>query len=111
MPQIGLFTREGDSFSGRVQTLTLYLELAIVPAEPGDSDNTPDYRVLRGTDDGPEVGAGWTRTSEKAGEYVSLQLDDPTFHEPIRARLFQNSEDTTSWSLHWSRPRDRGETA
>lgn len=83
----GHLTR-GDSFSGRIHTFTLDLELTIVPVEPGDSDNTPDYRVLRGIDDGQEVGAGWTRTSEKAGEYVSLQLDDPTFHEPIRARLF-----------------------
>ncbi|CAN7488224.1 DUF736 domain-containing protein [Aminobacter sp. LjRoot7] len=111
MPQIGLFTREGDSFSGRIHTFTLDLELTIVPVEPGDGDNTPDYRVLRGIGDGQEVGAGWTRTSEKAGEHVSLQLDDPTFHEPIRARLFRKGDDATSWSLHWSRPRDRSETA
>lgn len=111
MPQIGLFTREGDSFSGRIHTFTLDLELTIVPVGSGDGDNTPDYRVLRGIDDGQEVGAGWTRSSEKAGEYVSLQLDDPTFHEPIRARLFRKGDDATSWSLHWSRPRDRSETA
>ena len=34
---------------------------------------------------------------------------DPTFGQPIRANLFQNGDDKTSWSLHWSRPRDRAE--
>jgi uncharacterized protein (DUF736 family) len=29
--------------------------------------------------DGAEIGAGWKRTGEKAGDYVSLQIDDPTF--------------------------------
>ncbi|WP_413993296.1 DUF736 domain-containing protein [Labrys okinawensis] len=111
MAQIGQFTREANGFFGRVHTLTLNLELTIVPAEPSDAENAPDYRVLRGAEDGPEVGAGWTRSSDKAGEYISLQLDDPTFDEPIRARLFQNGDDATSWLLHWGRPRERGERA
>lgn len=109
--QIGQFTREVTGFVGRVHTLTFHLELAIVSVDPGDTENAPDYRIHRGSEDGPEVGAGWTRTSDKAGEYISLQLDDPTFDEPIRARLFQNGDDASSWSLHWNRPRERGEKA
>ena len=38
---------------------------------------------------GPEVGAGWKRNGEKAGDYVSLHLDDPSLRQPIRANLFQ----------------------
>src|SRR3546814_15524181 len=60
-------------------------------------------------DDGPEIGAGWKRTGEKAGDYVSLQIDDPALALPIRANLFQSAEDKSAWSLHWNRPPKRGE--
>ena len=109
MQQIGEFTRQKTGYSGRIHTLSLNLDIAIVTAGASDTDNAPDYRVHIGNNDGPEIGAGWKRSSEKAGEYVSIQLDDPTFANPIRANLFQNGDDKMSWSLHWSRPRDRGE--
>lgn len=109
MPQIGEFTRNQTGYWGRIQTLALNLEIAIVAAEASDTENTPDYRVHVGGEDGPHIGAGWKRSGEKAGEFVSLQIDDPTFAQPIRANLFQNGNDKKSWSLHWSRPRDRAE--
>lgn len=109
MTQIGEFTRTKTGFSGRIHTLSLKLGIAIVPAETSDAENAPDYRVHADNDDGPEIGAGWKRSSDKAGNYLSIQLDDPTIAHPIRANLFQNGDDKTAWSLHWSRPRDRGE--
>jgi uncharacterized protein (DUF736 family) len=109
MTQIGQFTRHKTGFSGRVHTLALNLDVAIVPAEPTDTENAPDYRLHAGDDDGPEIGVGWTRNSEKAGEYVSIHLDDPSFVQPIRARLFRNGDDAASWSLHWGRQRERSE--
>lgn len=110
MPQIGEFTREESGFTGRIHTLTLYREITILPVEPSEVENAPNYRVHHGADDNaPEIGAAWTETSEKAGEYLSLLIDDPTFTQPIRARLFQNGADATSWSLHWNRPQKRGE--
>jgi len=109
MTQIGQFTRQANGFSGRVHTLALDLDIAIVPAEPSDAENAPDYRLHAETEDGPEIGAGWKRSSEKAGEYLSIHLDDPSFAQPIRAKLFRNGDDVTSRSLHWSRPRERGE--
>ncbi len=110
MPQIGEFTREKSGFTGRIQTLALEHNISIVPAELSDVEKAPNYRVHLGADDnGPEIGAAWTESSEKAGEYLSLLIDDPTFPQPIRARLFQNGADATSWSLHWSRPQKRGE--
>ncbi|SFU22467.1 DUF736 domain-containing protein [Mesorhizobium sp. YR577] len=112
MPQIGEFTGDKSGFIGRIHTLTVRCELAIVPAEPSDAENAPDYRVHQGKDgNGPEIGAAWIRTGEKAGEYLSLLLDDPAFPQPIRTRLFQNGADVTSWSLHWTRPQKRGERA
>lgn len=109
MPQIGQFTAENENFVGRVHTLTLYRELTIVPAEDSATENAPDYRVHHGDADGPEIGAAWKRTGEKAGEYLSVLLDDPALPQPIRANLFQNGSDKTSWSLHWSRLKPRDE--
>ena len=108
MPQIGEFTREAIGFTGRIQTLTLEREIAIVPAESSEAENAPDYRVHHGTDaDGPEIGAAWTRTGEKAGEYLSVLIDDPTLPHPFRANLFQNGKNAASWSLNWNRPPKR----
>ena len=110
MPQIGQFTHEKSGFVGRIHTLTLTQEVTIVPVEPSDAENAPDYRILHGGDDGaPEIGAGWKRTGEKAGDYVSLLIDDPAFAQPFRANLYQNGGDKTSWSLHWNRQPKRGE--
>lgn len=107
MTQIGQFTRETSGFVGRVHTLMIYREVTIVPTEPSEAENAPDYRVHHGADDGPEIGAAWTRTSEKAGEYLSLLIDDPALSQPIRARLFRNGDDESSWSLYWTRPTPR----
>lgn len=108
MPQIGEFTRTGTGFAGRIHTLSLDAEIAIVPAEPSEAENAPDHRVRRGADDtAPEIGAAWTRTGEKAGEYLSVLIDDPALPHPIRANLFRNASDAASWSLHWTRPAKR----
>lgn len=109
MSKIGQFTREKTGFVGRVHTLSLYRELTLIPAESSDAENAPDYRIHLGSDDGPEVGAGWKRTGEKAGEYVSLLIDDPTLAQPLRANLFQSGDDKNTWSLHWARPAKRKE--
>jgi uncharacterized protein (DUF736 family) len=109
MPQIGEFTRTKSGYSGRIRTLSLDIELTVVPAELSDAENAPDYRIHLRDEDGPEVGAGWKRTGERAGDYVSLQLDDPVFTQPIRANLFQSGDDKTVWGLHWNRPPKRAE--
>ena len=108
MAKIGHFTRQETGFSGHLQTLTLFCEICIVPAEQSDVTSAPDYRIFQGTDDlAPEIGAAWTRTSEKAGEYLSILIDDPALPEPIRAHLFCNGPEKTSWSLHWTRSAKR----
>ena len=109
MAQIGQFTRSKSGYSGRIRTLSLDAELVLVPAEHSDAENAPDYRIHLGDGDGPEVGAGWKRTGEKAGDYVSLVLDDPALTQPVRANLFQSSDDKSAWILNWNRPPKRGE--
>ena len=104
MPQIGTFERHDSGFVGRIETFTLAKDLTLVLAEAQDSENAPDYRLHVGNADGPEVGAGWKRTGERAGDYIAVVLDDPLLPLPIRANLFRASADGSSWSLHWNRP-------
>jgi uncharacterized protein (DUF736 family) len=113
MPQIGTFTRDEAGFIGHLTTLVLNQDVIIIAAEPSDAENAPQYRVhlFDGKNNEPaaEIGAGWKRSGEKAGEYVAVLIDDPTFPHPIRANLFGDDDAGNAWSLHWSRPRDRGE--
>ncbi len=112
MAQIGSFTRNKDTYSGRIQTLSLDAELVLVPIDPGNTDNAPDYRIHLGSDDtGPEVGAAWKRTGEKAGDYLSLLIDDPAFVQPLRANLFKADDTGTTFNLLWTRPSRRDEKA
>jgi uncharacterized protein (DUF736 family) len=112
MPEIGRFTRAGETFAGSVETLSLFRHVVIVPAQPSDAENAPDYRVHASDDGevepGPEIGAAWKRTGERAGDYLAVQIDDPALPQPIRANLFRD-EHSHDWSLRWSRPCDHAE--
>ncbi|AQS63406.1 hypothetical protein AGRHK599_LOCUS4945 [Rhizobium rhizogenes] len=82
--------------------LTLYRERTIVPAEPSDAENAPDYGTHHGTNDGPEIGAAWKRTGERADKYLSVLPDDPALLQAISANLFRDDAGGTPWSLHWN---------
>lgn len=106
--RIGTFVAADGGYAGHLQTLTLDIDLVLVPAETSDSENAPDYRVISGSDDeAREVGAGWKHVGEKAGDYVSLQIDDPGFVQPLRANLFKS--DGNAHVLVWSRPSRRAQ--
>lgn len=105
MPQIGTFTKTKTGFSGSIRTLLLDVELTIRPAEKSDAENAPDHRIF--TADDREVGAAWSRSGDRAGDYLSITLDDPTFTQPLRAALFQSEADAKIWNLMWSRQAKR----
>lgn len=108
MAQIGLFTRTADGYAGHIRTLTLDVELILIPAVDSSAENAPDYRIHIGADDtGPEIGAAWKRTGERAGDYLSLMIDDPSFTQPIRANLFQAESKAKGFHLLWNRPAKR----
>ena len=62
-------------------------------------EGAPDFRVYGGY---AELGAAWKARSngEEPRDYLSVQLDDPSFPEPIRAALFK--EDGAAF-LVWNR--------
>lgn len=101
--RIGTFVEQDGGYAGRLHTATLDIELALVPVEPTDSENAPDYRVVTGSDDHTrEVGAGWKHVGKKAGDFVIVQIDDPALSRPLRAHLFRT--DGAQYVLVWSRP-------
>lgn len=108
MTQIGIFTRNSDGFFGRIRTLALDAEVTILPADETDAENAPNHRIFG---DGLEVGAAWNRTGERAGAYLSVTIDDPSFVEPIRARMFESDTGKDVWNLHWTRKTRRDEQA
>lgn len=104
--RIGTFTAAAGGFAGHLHTLTLDIDLVLLPAESSDSESAPDFRIMAGSDEqAREVGAGWKHVGEKAGDYVALQIDDPMFAQPLRANLFQG--DGNAHVLVWSRPSRR----
>jgi uncharacterized protein (DUF736 family) len=104
--RIGTFRAADGGYSGQLQTLSLSIEISLVPADPSDSENAPDFRVVAGEDDDArEIGAGWKHVGEKAGDYVSVQIDDPSFVQPLRAYLFKG--DDNGHVLVWLRPSRR----
>ena len=107
MPQIGTFTKTKAGYAGHVRTLALDVELTIRPAETSDVEKAPDHRIYAADD--REVGAALNRSGEKAGDYLSVALDDPTFTQPIRAALFRSEADAKVWNLMWNRPSKRDE--
>lgn len=99
MANIGSFTVSSDGYVGTIRTLTVNVKARIVPNDQKKSEAAPDFRVYAGK---AELGAGWkARTNgEEPREYLSIQLDDPSFPEPIRAALF---EDDGAAYLVWNR--------
>lgn len=82
-------------------------DVVLIPANKTDADNTPDFRIRRDDEKGPEIGAAWKETGDRAGDYLSFQIDDPAFAQPIRANLFRSDDNDDAWSLHWNRPKPR----
>ena len=108
MTKIGEFRRTAGGFAGRIHTLALDATLCLVPANAGEAENAPDWRIHLGESDcGPEIGAAWNRDGERAGPYLSFQIDDPVLGKPIRANLFLVDAEKGLHHLRWSRPAKR----
>ena len=105
---IGNFQTASDGYAGQIRTLLLDAMIAIVPAQPSDAENAPQWRVLLvEADTGIEIGAGWNRTGERAGAFIALQIDDPALALPLRANLLRSGQNEDDYHLLWSRPAPR----
>ena len=87
--------------------LSAAISARLVPNDNRESEAAPHFRLLS---DGSELGAAWVRRSGADNqEFLSVQLDDPTFERPISAALFY-AEDGERAHLVWNR-RLKGENA
>lgn len=99
MATIGSFTAIPDGYTGTIRTLTVNVKAKIVANDQKKSESAPDFRVYAGR---AELGAAWKAQTngDERRDYLSVQLDDPSFPEPIRAALF---EDEGAAYLVWNR--------
>ena len=106
MATIGTFTKDGNGFSGSIETLTLKAKITFEPNSK-KSDNAPDYRVLLIADSfTSEIGAAWKKSSKEGAEYLSVSIDDPSFVEKINCRLVKTGSEQ-GHTLYWDRQRPR----
>jgi uncharacterized protein (DUF736 family) len=88
MTTIGSFRRDGESFVGRLATLQIDATVRLMPIEK-HSARAPDFRAFVGD---TECGAAWRPLDPTSGALLNLELDDPTWPEPISARLMAGEE-------------------
>jgi uncharacterized protein (DUF736 family) len=102
MANIGTFKKSGNEFQGEIVTLSVQTKnVRIVPETNRANDNAPSHRVYVGR---AEIGAAWSKRSTEGRDYLSVKLDDPSFHAPIYANLFDD-EGGEGHTLIWSRTR------
>lgn len=99
MAAIGTFTKQDDTFTGTIRTLTINVKTKIVPNPNKQNEKAPDMRVYAG---GAELGAGWWQEDKDKNRYLAVRLDDPSFAAPVRAALFENTDAATGVMM-WSR--------
>ena len=99
MATIGNFTPLDNGYVGTIRTLTINVKTRIVVNENRTKEGSPDFRVYAGQ---AELGAAWKArtTGDEPRDYLSVQLDDPSFAEPIHAALFDGEGDAR---LVWNR--------
>ena len=106
MATIGTFTKDGNGFSGSIETLALKAKITFEPNSK-KNDNAPDYRVfLIAESFTSEIGAAWKKTSREGAEYISASIDDPSFLEKINCRLVKTGSEQ-GHTLYWDRQRAR----
>lgn len=104
MAIIGTFTRSKAGYNGTIRTLTMNARVHLDP-NAKSSEKSPDFRVLTTPGD-VEIGAAWAKkSSETSREYLSVQLDDPSFAGAIYANLIEADEGT--FHLVWSRQKPK----
>ncbi|AYV46261.1 DUF736 domain-containing protein [Caulobacter flavus] len=99
MTTIGTFRRDGQDFVGRLSTLMIDASLRLTAVEKV-SASAPVFRAFVGE---AECGAAWRPTDPASGALLNVKLDDPTWPEPIHARLMAGEE---TCPLVWIRRQD-----
>ncbi len=77
MASIGSFKKVGNEFQGQIVTLSVQAKNVRIASEMNRAnDNAPSHRVFVGK---AEIGAAWSKRSNEGRDYLSAELDDPSF--------------------------------
>jgi uncharacterized protein (DUF736 family) len=87
---IGTFGREGDSFTGYIQSLTLDVARVHIDPVEKSSAHAPDYRLRSGQ---CEFGAAWSKKAKGGGTLLRVQFSDPVLSVKVYAWLIETSGD------------------
>jgi uncharacterized protein (DUF736 family) len=107
--QTNIFESTASGYTGRARLFGINEQIVLVALDPSDAEHAPDYRVHLDDEDGPDVGGGWKRVGERAGDYIALEIDSPLFPAPFRPVLFRANDEGQTLRLSWKRPRPREE--
>ncbi|WP_028793083.1 DUF736 domain-containing protein [Thalassobaculum salexigens] len=101
MATIGYVTKNGDTYTGSLKTLSIKAPIQIIPVSNPANDKAPDFRVMS---DNIELGAGWKNVGQRSGnEYISLTLQAPEFgtiYANLGKAAGQDEEDV--YALIWN---------
>ncbi|QLC25051.1 DUF736 domain-containing protein [Parasphingopyxis algicola] len=98
----GYVTRTETGFEGTLATMGLKKRIRIVENTAKETDAQPDYRIR--TEDGVEIGGGWSRTRRVSGNpYVSLTFAAPEFGpNRIYANLGRAAGEDDRMAILWN---------
>jgi len=102
-----IFEATVNGYAGRVRLFGIDEVIVLVAIGPGDANNAPAWRIHLDDEDGPEIGGAWKRVGERAGDYISLEIDSPLFPALFRPALFQADDEGRTYRLAWKRPKPR----
>ena len=100
MITIGSFTKNGNQFSGVIETLSILQEIWLLPTQPSD-EIAPHY-LAHFADRPAVIGKGWNKRADDGTDYVHLVINEPAMMAPLNCRLIKSE---TGYDLLWDERR------
>lgn len=99
---IGHFTKTNDgSYTGSITAIGAVIAHVTLEAVASDGKG-PDFRI---TSQGAELGAAWTKTSERTGKaYLSVSLKSPFLPRQVYGALVETDQ-AGKYALVWTEPK------
>lgn len=98
------------NYSGNIKTLSRKINFSMCENEQKTSDNAPDYLIF-GIEENSDVqiGSVWKKEIMREGkkvEFLSINIDDPSFETSLNVAAFLNSF-SGDYEIIWRRRQDR----
>ena len=100
---MNIFEPTDNGYAGRVRLFAIDEAIVLVVAEP--SEDAADFRIHLDDAAGPIVGFARKRSSERAGDYIALEIESPLFARWLKPKLFRADAEGLTFRLAWRHPR------